>query len=46
VEQAEACLILTFANAAKFKSKQAEACSTGSGGNEKGRVCEIILRTD
>jgi hypothetical protein len=30
VEQASACLHLNFAALAKFKTKQAEACSTGS----------------
>jgi hypothetical protein len=29
VEQASACLVLNFINVAKFKCKQAEACSTG-----------------
>ena len=29
VEQASACLHLNFAALAKFKTKQAEACSTG-----------------
>ena len=45
VEQASACLVLNFANAAKFKCKQAEACSTGRDRNDNEPGLKGLMRS-